>query len=64
MQTTSKLIAMDLQELRFTTSIHGDARRFDVPLQLNCLDVHFCADVDPRWSERTRFGEFAGDRPI
>jgi hypothetical protein len=55
------LLRREFPELRFTTSIHGDKRWFDVPLQLDCLDVHFYADADPRWTQRTRFGEFAGD---
>ena len=32
----------------FTASIHGDLRWLDVPLELDCLDVHFYADADPR----------------
>lgn len=28
-----------------------------MPLQFDCLDVHFYSDVDPRWRDRTRFGE-------
>lgn len=43
--------------LRFTWSIHGDLRWLDVPLELDCLDVHFYADADPRWSQRTKFPE-------
>lgn len=56
------LLRREFPELRFTTSIHGDTRWFDVPLQLDCLDVHFYADADPRWTKRTRFDEFAGDQ--
>jgi len=55
------LLRREFPELRFTTSIHGDLRWLDVPLELDCLDVHFYADADPRWDERTRFGEFSGD---
>ncbi len=47
----------EFPELRFTASIHGDLRWLAVPLELDCLDVHFYADADPRWSQRTRFGE-------
>ena len=47
----------EFPELRFTASIHGDLRWLDVPLELDCLDVHFYADADPRWSQRTKFGE-------
>jgi hypothetical protein len=56
------LLRWDFPELRFTTSIHGDLRWLDVPLELDCLDVHFYADADPRWTERTRFNEFIGDK--
>jgi hypothetical protein len=55
------LLRREFPELRFTTSIHGDLRWLDVPVEMDCLDVHFYADADPRWSERTRFGEFSGD---
>jgi hypothetical protein len=43
------LLRREFPELRFTTSIHGDLRWLDVPLELDCLDVHFYADADPRW---------------
>ncbi|HUX43747.1 MAG TPA: cellulase-like family protein [Terracidiphilus sp.] len=56
-----KLLRREFPELRFTTSIHGDLRWLDVPLELDCLDVHFYADADPRWTERTRFDEFSAD---
>lgn len=52
-----KLLRREFPELRFTTSIHGDLRWLDVPLELDCLDVHFYADADPRWTERTQFDE-------
>lgn len=55
------LLRREFPELRFTTSIHGDLRWLDVPLELDCLDVHFYADADPRWSDRTRFAEFSAD---
>jgi hypothetical protein len=55
------LLRREFPELRFTTSIHGDLRWLEVPLEMDCLDVHFYADADPRWNERTRFGEFASD---
>jgi hypothetical protein len=48
----------EFPELRFTASIHGDTRWLDVPLHFDCLDVHFYADADPRWRERTRFADF------
>jgi len=46
-------------DLRFMVSIHGDTRWIDVDLELDCMDVHFYADADPRWSARTQFGPFA-----
>jgi hypothetical protein len=52
------LLRREFPELRFTASIHGDLRWLDVPLEFDCLDVHFYADSDPRWSDRTRFPEF------
>jgi hypothetical protein len=56
------LLRREFPELRFTTSIHGDLRWLEVPLELDCLDVHFYSDADPRWTERTRFNDFVGDR--
>ncbi|MGB8260446.1 MAG: cellulase-like family protein, partial [Terracidiphilus sp.] len=56
-----KLLRREFPELRFTTSIHGDLRWLDVPLEMDCLDVHFYADADPRWTERTRFDAFSSD---
>jgi hypothetical protein len=47
----------EFPELRFTVSLHGDQRWLDVPLELDCLDVHFYADADPRWVQRTKFHE-------
>src|SRR5438445_3674325 len=43
------LLRREFPELRFTTSIHDDLRWLDVPLELDCLDVHFYGDADPRW---------------
>jgi hypothetical protein len=56
------LLRREFPELRFTTSIHGDLRWLDVPLELDCLDVHFYSDADPRWTERTRFNVFVSDK--
>lgn len=56
-----RLLRREFPELRFTASIHGDLRWLDIPVELDCLDVHFYSDVDPRWSERTRFDEFTAD---
>jgi hypothetical protein len=47
--------------VRFTASIHGDERWLDVPVQFDCLDVHFYSDVDPRWRDRTHFGDHMAD---
>ena len=48
----------EFPELRFTVSTHGDLSWLDVPVELDCLDVHFYADADPRWTQRTKFDEF------
>jgi hypothetical protein len=56
-----ELLRREFPELRFTTSIHADLRWLNVPLELDCLDVHFYFDGDPRWTERTRFDEFTND---
>jgi len=53
-----KILQREFPELRFTASIHGDLRWLDVPLEFDCLDVHFYSDADPRWTNRTRFNEF------
>lgn len=45
-------------EVLFTVSIHGDVRWIDVPVELDCLDVHFYAQPDRRWDTRTRFTEY------
>ncbi len=50
-----KLLQRAFPEVRFTGSIHGDVRWLDVPLNFDCLDVHFYADADPRWVARTKF---------
>jgi hypothetical protein len=51
------LLQREFPQLRFTASIHGDERWLDIPLNFDCLDVHFYADADLRWRERTRFGD-------
>ena len=48
----------EFPELRFTASIHGDERWLDIPVQFDCLDVHFYADIDARWRDRTRFPDW------
>ncbi len=52
------LLQRRFPQLRFTASIHGDVRWTDLPLDFDCLDVHFYAQVDKRWENRTRFGEY------
>ncbi len=51
------LMQREFPQLRFTASIHGDLRWLDVPIEWDCLDVHFYADADPRWRSRSRFHE-------
>jgi hypothetical protein len=56
------VLQAEFPSLRFTHSIHGDPRWFQVGLtHLDCLDVHFYADADPRWTARTGFAELARD---
>jgi hypothetical protein len=56
-----RLLRREFPELRYTCSIHGDLRWLDIPVEFDCLDVHFYADADPRWTERTKFNEFIKD---
>jgi hypothetical protein len=58
MNDAMALLQREFPGLRFTASIHGDTRWLDVPVEFDCLDVHFYADADPRWGRRTRFGEY------
>lgn len=51
-------LLQEFPEVRFTASIHGDERWLDIPVQFDCLDVHFYADIDSRWRDRTRFAEW------
>ena len=53
-----RLLRREFPELRYTCSIHGDLRWLDIPVELDCLDVHFYADADPRWTNRTRFHDY------
>lgn len=53
-----KMAQREFPELRFTASIHGDERWLSVPLNFDCLDVHFYLDADSRWTSRSRFNEF------
>jgi len=56
-----RCLRREFPQLRYTCSIHGDLRWLDIPVEFDCLDVHFYADADPRWAERTRFAEFTQD---
>jgi len=56
-----RMLRREFPELRYTCSIHGDLRWLDIPVEFDCLDVHFYADADPRWAERTKFPEFTQD---
>lgn len=51
------LLRKEYPELRFTVSLHGDPRWLDVPLELDCQDIHFYTEADERWNARTRFAE-------
>lgn len=48
-------------QLRFTVSLHGDVEYTGWDLELDCMDIHFYADADPRWEARTRFHDFCQD---
>ena len=58
LNTAIAALQREFPELRFTASIHGDERWLDIPLQFDCLDVHFYADIDQRWGSRTRFTDW------
>ncbi len=49
------LLRNEFPELRFTYSIHADTRWMEMGVEFDCLDLHFWADADPRWLQRTRF---------
>lgn len=55
-----KILHREFPQLRFTGSIHGDVRWIDVPLEFDCLDVHFYSDADLRWRERTKMHDHFG----
>lgn len=55
MNTALSKLQRAFPQLRFTCSIHGDPRWLACRLQLDCFDVHFYADADPRWRDRTCF---------
>jgi hypothetical protein len=58
MNSAFSALQREFPELRFTASIHGDERWLDIPVQFDCLDVHFYADIDSRWRDRTRFADW------
>jgi len=55
-----RMLHREFPQLRFTASIHGDVRWIDVPLEFDCLDVHFYSDADLRWRERTKMHDHFG----
>lgn len=50
------MLQREFPKLRFTASIHADERWLDVPVEFDCLDVHFFVD-DKRWHSRTCFSD-------
>ena len=48
-------------EVRFMVSLHGDPRWIDVDLELDVMDIHFYADADRRFCDRTRFDVTCGE---
>ena len=50
-----KELRQEFPELRFTVSLHGDTRWIDLDLELDVMDIHFYADADPRFCDRTLF---------
>lgn len=47
--------------LRFTVSLHGDIRWIELDLELDVMDIHFYADADKRFNDRTRFDNNVSD---
>jgi hypothetical protein len=58
------MLRQEFPQLIYTASIHGDLRWLDVPVEFDCLDVHFYADADPRWIYRTKFFDLIKDWKI
>ncbi len=48
----------EFPELRFMVSLHGDVRYTQLELELDCMDIHFYSDADPRWAQRTGFYDY------
>ena len=51
----------EFPELLFTVSLHGNVEYCGIDFELDCMDIHFYSDADPRWFERTRFHKYAGN---
>lgn len=49
----------EFPEVRFMVSLHGDVRWIDLALELDVMDIHFYADADARFNDRTRFDRIA-----
>jgi len=45
-------------EVRFALSLHGDVGWINLDLELDAMDIHFYADADPRFNDRTLFPEY------
>lgn len=45
----------EFPQLRFTVSLHGDTNWIDLGLELDVMDIHFYADADARFNDRTNF---------
>ena len=51
----------EFPELRFMVSLHGDINWINLDLELDVMDIHFYADADPRFSDRTLFDQHYQD---
>ncbi|MCE5277933.1 MAG: cellulase-like family protein [Planctomycetaceae bacterium] len=52
------IMRKEFPELKFMVSLHGDVRYTQLELELDCMDIHFYSDADPRWHQRTQFYAF------
>ena len=48
-------------EVRFILSLHGDVNWIDLDLELDAMDIHFYADADQRFTDRTLFDLYMKD---
>ncbi|MDL5054695.1 cellulase-like family protein [Oscillatoria laete-virens NRMC-F 0139] len=55
-----QMLMTEFPELRFTVSMHDNVDWTTLPLEIDCLDVHFFGSCDPRWDWRTKFGANMG----